>query len=76
VDDPDCSSSYFDGGDCMIDELILIIANLILIPLAVLNPDNNVVTTMLIPLFIVDIIYFITYILGISLSQFIRRSNA
>lgn len=60
----------------MIDELILIIANLVIIPLVVLNPDNIMVTTILIPLFIFDIVYFITYILGISLSKFIRGDNA
>lgn len=60
----------------MIDELILIIANLVIIPLAVLNPDNIMVTTILIPLFVFDIVYFITYILGIDLSQFIRGDNA
>lgn len=76
MDDPDCSSIDFDSGDCMIDELILIIANLVIIPLAVLNPDNIMVTTILIPLFVFDIVYFITYILGINLSQFIRGDNA
>ena len=59
----------------MIDELILIVANLVIIPLAVLNPDNIVVITMLIPLFILNIIYFITYILGISLSIFTEGDN-
>lgn len=59
----------------MIDELILIVVNLVIIPLAVLNPDNIVVITMLIPLFILNIIYFITYILGISLSIFTEGDN-
>jgi len=76
VDDPNCNGIDFDSGDCMIDELILIIANLVIIPLAVLNPDNIMVTTILIPLFVFDIVYFITYILGINLSQFIRGDNA
>jgi hypothetical protein len=76
VDDSYFSSIDFNSGDCMIDELILINANLVIIPLAVLNPDNIMVTTILIPLFIFDIVYFITYILGISLSKFIRGDNA
>jgi hypothetical protein len=76
VDDSYFSSIDFNSGDCMIDELILIIANLVIIPLVVLNPDNIMVTTILIPLFIFDIVYFITYILGISLSKFIRGDNA
>ncbi|MFA5247973.1 MAG: hypothetical protein WC415_01870 [Patescibacteria group bacterium] len=59
----------------MIDELILIFVNLILIPLAVLNPDNNMVTTMLIPLFIIDVIYFVVYVMGSFLFKSLEGDN-
>ena len=66
MDDSDCSSISFNGVDCMIDEVVIISANIILIPLIVIGRVPDVV---LIPLFMIDICYTLIWIFAIGASH-------
>ena len=56
----------------MMDEIILIIANIIIIPLIIINKLPDV---LLIPLFIIDIIYTLVWAMGIGCTHIMTRGE-
>jgi hypothetical protein len=56
----------------MIDEIVLIITNIILIPLIIINKLPDII---LIPLFVIDIIYIPLWIIGIYCAHIMTRGE-
>ncbi len=72
MDDPNSGSIDFNGDDCMIDEILIIAANIFLIPLIIINKIPKIV---LIPIFIIDVIYVLIWMVAIGTTHIMTKGE-